>query len=51
MESSLSDVKAALTKAKDDMAMYYNRQQQPAPTLAPGDKVFLDASDIHTTRP
>ena len=51
MESSLSNAKAALAKVKDDMTMYYNRQRQPAPTFTLGDKVFLDASDIHTTRP
>ena len=51
MESSLSNAKAALEKAKHDMATYYNHRQQPAPTFAPGDKVFLNVSDIHTTHP
>jgi transposase InsO family protein len=51
MEESLSEARAALTKAKDDMSTYYNRRREPAPIFAPGDKVYLDASDIHTTRP
>jgi hypothetical protein len=51
MASSLSEAKAALTKAKDDMTRYYNQRRTPAPTFKPGDRVFLDASDIATTRP
>ena len=33
------------------MAKYYDRRRTPAPEYQPGDKVYLDASDIHTTRP
>jgi Chromo (CHRromatin Organisation MOdifier) domain len=33
------------------MARYYNQRRTPAPVYAPGDKVYLDASDINTTRP
>ena len=51
MESSLSEARSALVKAKEDMEHYYNRRHEPAPVFAPGDKVFLDASDIQTTRP
>ena len=51
MADSLSEAKAALTKAKDDMARYYNQRRTPAPEFKPGDKVYLDASDISTTRP
>jgi len=51
MKETLVEAKSALTKAKDDMARYYNRRRSPAPTFAPGDKVFLDSADIHTTRP
>ena len=42
------EAKAALSKSKDEMAKYYD---QPAPDYQPGDKVYLDTSDIHTTRP
>jgi hypothetical protein len=51
MEESLSEARAALVKAKDDMSTYYNHWHEPAPIFAPGDKVYLDASDIHTTHP
>ena len=51
MRDTLEEAKSALTKAKDDMARYYNQRRTPAPTYIPGDKVYLDASDIHTTRP
>src|ERR1700742_3336994 len=51
MKASLDEAKAALTKAKDDMARYYNRKRIPTPVYKPGDKVYLDASDIQTTRP
>jgi len=33
------------------MKRYYDRRRTPAPVLAPGDRVFLDASDITTSRP
>jgi hypothetical protein len=50
-EEHLSKAHAALTKAKDDMAQYYNQQPTPALTFTTGDKVFLNASDICTTCP
>jgi len=51
MKLALEEAKAALTKAKDDMARYYNQRRLPAPTYKLGDMVYLDASDISTTRP
>jgi len=51
MRSSLDEAKAALAKSKDDMARYYNQRRLPAPDFQPGDKVYLDAADITTTRP
>ena len=51
MEAALEEAKAALVKSKDDMAKYYNRRRTPAPEYQPGDRVFLDASNIYTTRP
>ena len=51
MKSASEEAKAALTKAKDEMARYYNRRRLPTPTYHPGDLVYLDASDIQTTRP
>jgi len=35
----------------DDMARYYNQHWASIPTFTPGDKVYLDSSDIQTTRP
>jgi hypothetical protein len=51
MKSSLDEARAALAKSKEDMARYYNQRRTPAPKFAVGEKVFLDASDISTTRP
>ena len=51
MDSALKDAKAALTKSNDDMAKYYDQRRTPAPDYKPGDKVYLDASDIQTNRP
>ena len=51
MENALKEAKAALVKSKDDMAKYYNRRWTPAPDYQPGDKVYLDASNIQATRP
>jgi len=51
MARAQEEAKAALAKAKDDMARYYDRRRTPAPKYKIGDKVYLDASDIRTTRP
>ena len=51
MKSTLEEARSALTKAKDDMAHYYNRRRSPVPTFNPGDMVYLDSADIQTTRP
>ena len=45
------EAKAALSKSKHKMAKYYDQRWTPAPNYQPGDRVYLDASDIHTTRP
>ncbi|GLB43850.1 putative chromo (CHRromatin Organisation MOdifier) domain containing protein [Lyophyllum shimeji] len=51
MKLAQEEAKAALAKAKDDMAQYYDQRRIPAPEYKPGDHVYLDASDIQTTRP
>jgi hypothetical protein len=51
MRNTLEEAKAALVKSKDDMARYYNQRRSAAPKYKPGDRVYLDASDIQTTRP
>jgi hypothetical protein len=47
----IQEAKAALTKVKDEHAMFYNCQCEPALVYAPGDRVWLDGSDIATNRP
>ena len=51
MATTLEEAKAALAKAKDDMAQYYNRRRNPTPEYKIGDMMYLDARDIRTTRP
>ena len=51
MEDALMEAKAALAKSKDKMSKYYDRRWTPTPVYQPGDKVYLDTSDIQTTRP
>jgi hypothetical protein len=51
MRNTLEEAKAALAKSKDDMTRYYNQKRSTAPEYKPGDKVYLDASNIQTTRP
>jgi hypothetical protein len=50
MAQGLEEAKAALTKVKNEYAMYYNRCQEPARVFTQGDKVWLDGSDITTNR-
>jgi hypothetical protein len=51
MRTTLEEAKAALAKSKEDMARYYDQNRTKAPEYKPGDRVYLDASDIQTTRP
>jgi hypothetical protein len=51
MAQGLEEVNTDLTKAKDKYAMYYNWHQEPALVFTPGDRVWLDGSDIATNRP
>ena len=51
MEDALKEAKAALVKSKDNMAKYYDQRRTLSPDYQPGDRVYLDASDIHTTQP
>jgi len=51
MTDSLEEAKVALAKSKDDMALYYNWKRTPSQEFKAGDMVFLDASNIQTTRP
>jgi len=46
MRMVIEEAKSAIRKAQEDMKRYYDRRRTPAPVFNPGDKVFLDASDI-----
>ena len=48
---AIEEAKSTIHKAQDDMKKYYNQRRTPAPVFKPGNKVFLDASDIWTTHP
>jgi transposase InsO family protein len=50
MALGIEEAKLALTKAKDEYAMYYNQHWEPAPVFTQGDRVWLDRSDIATNR-
>jgi len=51
MRMAIEEAKSAICKAQEDMKRYYDRCRTPAPVFNPGDKVFLDTSDIQTTCP
>ena len=51
MRMAIEKAKSAICKAQEDMKRYYDRCRTPAPVFNPGDKVFLNASDIQTMRP
>jgi hypothetical protein len=51
MAQGLEEARSAIAKAKDEYAMFYNSRREPAPIFKPGDKVWLDGSDIATNRP
>ena len=51
MKDTLEEAKAPLAKSKDDMLLYYNHKWTPALDYKMGDMVYLNASDIQTTRP
>jgi len=46
MRTAIEEAKFVICKAQDDMKRYYDRRRTPALVFNPGDKVFLDASDI-----
>jgi hypothetical protein len=47
----IEKAKVALTKVKYEYTIYYNCEYEPAPVFAPGDRVWLNGSDIATNRP
>jgi len=51
MRMAIEEAKSTIRKAQDNMKRYYDRRRTPALVFKPGDKVFLNASDIQTTCP
>jgi len=51
MVQGLEEARAALTKAKDEYALYYDCRRTPTPKLKPSDLVWIDNSNIQTTCP
>ena len=51
MDAATNEARSALTKAADDMAHLYDLHQQTPPSYKLGDKVWLNAQNITTTRP
>jgi len=49
MKSTTEEAKSAIHKTQEDMTQYYNRKRTPAPMYKPGDRVYLDTSDIKMT--
>lgn len=50
IKSTSEEACSTIAKAKNDMVHYYNHRCTPAPEFQPGDKVFIDASNICTNR-
>jgi len=46
MRTAINKAKSVIHKTQDDMKRYYDQCRTPAPVFNPGDKVFLNASDI-----
>ena len=51
MRMVMEEAKSMICKVQEDMKRYYDQHRTPAPVFNPGDKVFLDTSDIQTTCP
>jgi len=51
MKSTTEETKSAIRKVQEDITRYYNQRRSPAPIFKPGDRVYLDVSDIRMTRP
>jgi len=51
MRTAIKEAKSAIRKAQNDMKKYYDQQRTLTPVFKPGNKVFLNTSDIQTMRP
>ena len=46
MRMAIEEAKSVIRKVQEDIKRYYDRRRTPALVFNPGDRVFLDASDI-----
>jgi hypothetical protein len=51
MQEVRKEAEAALHRAADDMARYYDQPRKEADIYKPGDKAWLEGRDIQTDRP
>ena len=51
MQKARSEAEAALTKAADDMARFYDQHRDQGVSYKVGDMVWLDGKDLRTDRP
>ena len=51
MQSTTEKAKSAICKVQKDITYYYNQRRSLASVFKPGDRVYLDTSDIRTTCP
>jgi hypothetical protein len=51
MKVAVEEAKAAILKAQEEYALYYNWHRTPVLIFKKGDRVFLDSADISTDCP
>src|ERR1700742_2413814 len=51
MQAAKKEAEAALHRAADDMARYYDLHREEVPAYKPGDMVWLDGKDLKIDRP
>ncbi len=51
MQEIHTKVKQSLEKATDQIKVQYNKKRRPAVKYKPGDKVWLDTTNLHLPRP
>jgi len=51
MQSTTEKAKSTICKVQEDITYYYNQRRSLASVFKPGDRIYLDTSDIRTTCP
>jgi len=50
MRTAIKEAKSTIRKVQNDMKKYYDQRRTLTPVFKPGNKVFLNTSDIQTMR-